>query len=773
MAQADVDRPVLAGGERLRQEVERVSGFGPKFHPWTVDEARSAIRPQIVTLASAISEIPESLRGSRFVVEASIVPNYIAASYFPQRLFDEADLVVLGSRPTIAPYRTEHGAERPQHTKAVILGATSQSLARLDRLASEEHPTRAQARLQEGFRPLRDLRLPTLEEVVREASNGERNFEAVLHPEWDPATRRIVPASRETYSKWIAFVNSLGGEVVERYRRTVGGLTFVPVVLDAGIVARAADFNPLRVLRPMPKLRPIRPTPLRSLGSQTLTPPAEAGPRSSHRVAIFDGGWDSACPYTGPFTTLHELTSESEEQELVEHGSAVTGAALFGEVRPGDALVQPPFFVDHYRVLPVPPAEEDFDLNWVLDRIVDTVRSSGHRVVNLSLGPDLPIDDGDPHRWTVELDQLAAERDVLFVVSVGNNGEADPDNGLDRIQVPGDLVNGVGVGACTQSGSGTWARAPYSAVGPGRQGARVKPTGVAFGGDGGSNPYTGLGMAGAIYQGHGTSFAAPLVTRSVGSMLQYQSPTGSAVNLLRAMAVHYTDADPDLRVEDVGYGRFHPNLEERLSCGPDTVTVLYQDTLSRGDVVGLPIPLPDGLSGRIGIRWTLAITSPVDPADMAEYTQAGVELQFRPHSRAIPFTAPDNSRTYVVNVDRDSTRATELLRQGYRPADNAATRSGNRVRVSELTRRDEGKWETMIHASDRLLARSLFQPRLDLSYFARSRGMLRDEGVPDLDFALLVTIEARSGQSLYDLVRTTYSVLTPIEIQVQPRVRVT
>lgn len=771
MKPAEAERPLLAGGEQLRQEVERVSGFGPKFHPWTADEARAALRPQIVGLETAFREIVPGLRGDRLVIEATVVPNYIAASYFPQRLFDEADLVVLGSRPVSAPYRTERGDERQQLTKTLIVGATFRSLTRLDQLASQDQPTRREARLQDEFRPLQDLHLAAPAEVVRDAPEATELYEAVLHPEWNAERREVVPASSETFEKWVAFVESLGGHVVDRYRRAVGGLTFVPIVLDHSQLMRAAAFNPLRVLRPMPKLRPLPLTPLRSVGRPAATPSADPTPSSSERVAVFDGGWDRSCRLTSPFTTLHDLTSEPEHVESVEHGSLVTGATLFGEVDATLPLPRPAFFVDHYRVLPVPPAEQDLDLNWILDRIVETVRSSGHRLVNLSLGPFLPVDDAEPHRWTSELDQLAVDREVLFVVAVGNNGEGDPAAGLNRVQVPADMANGLAVGACTDGLASGWTRAPYSAVGPGRQGARVKPTGVAFGGDGATNPYVGVGAGGAWYEGHGTSFAAPLVTHAVGVLLPEASTRGSAVDFLRAMAVHFADPT-ELPVEEVGHGRFRPDLRESLACPPESVTVLYRDTLRRGEVVGFPIPMPDGVAGNVSLRWTLAITSPVDPADAAEYTLAGVELQFRPHARNIVFTAPDNSRTVVVNIDRDSARATALLREGYRPGENAATRAGRRVRVSEFARRDEGKWETLIHARDRLRATSLLRPRLDLSYFARSRGVLRDESAPDLDVTMIVSIDARPGSDVYDRVRVLYPVLTPVDVPVRPRIRI-
>jgi subtilisin family serine protease len=95
--------------------------------------------------------------------------------------------------------------------------------------------------------------------------------------------------------------------------------------------------------------------------------------------------------------------------------------------------------------------------------------------VSLSLGPSLPVDDRtEPHAWTARLDEIAEQRGVLFVTAVGNNGEDDAASGLNRVQVPSDMVNALAVGACDRPASEAgWARAPYSAVGPGRPGARM------------------------------------------------------------------------------------------------------------------------------------------------------------------------------------------------------------------------------------------------------------------------------------------------------------
>ncbi len=752
--------------------MERVAGGGPKWDPWTVDEARHQLRQQLMVAEAAALALPSRVLGDRLIFQATLLPNYIAASWFPERLFEEADIVVLGSRPAMAPYVTEHHRADDAPTKSLILAGTAQSLPTLDRIAADDNPSRATYRLQEGFQRLHEIRLPSPGDVVKTAPEqaGRVLYEAVMHPSWDSEHAAVVPISNHDFGKWVEYVAALGGEVVGRYRRSVGGLTFVPVYLNADRVSDAALFNPLRTLRPMPQLRPI-PVELRSLPGRALPPPpADLTPEAEDRVAVFDGGWASGCAYTSACTVLHDVTSEPSHPGLVEHGSAVTGAAVFGLFDATRPLPRPPFWVDHYRVLPVPAAEHDQDLNWVLDRIVETVRAGSHQVVNLSIGPFLAIDDDEPHRWTAELDKLAAEKDVLFVVAAGNNGDADAANGLARIQVPGDMANGLTVGACDAS-QGAWGRAFYSAIGPGRQGARVKPTGLAFGGDGDGNPYIGIGRSGVWYEGNGTSFAAPLVTHAVGSLLPYVDASATAVNFLRAMAIHFAEVpEPALPIEEVGYGRLRPDLRSELTCDSDSVTVLYEDSIRRGESIGLLLPFPaDVRTGMIALSWTLVITSPVNPADAAEYTLAGVELAFRPHARRLPFTSPDGARSVVVNLDTHAAQASTLLRAGYKPAVNPATRSGNRVRITEQMRRDEGKWESIIHARDRMRAGSILRPRIDLTYYSRLEGMLRDEGVPDLDFVLVVSMSG--APNLYDRVRAQYGVLTPIDLRLLPRLR--
>src|SRR5664280_2219929 len=98
-------------------------------------------------------------------------------------------------------------------------------------------------------------------------------------------------------------------------------------------------------------------------------------------------------------------------------------------------------------------------------------------------------------------------------------------------------------------------------------------------------------------QQHDSSYPTP---RKAG-----HTTSASAVNFLRAVAIHFAEPPNDThRVEEVGHGRLHPDLRDRFWCGSDAVTVLYEDSIRRGETIGLPIPIPaDIRNGNVSLSW--------------------------------------------------------------------------------------------------------------------------------------------------------------------------
>jgi hypothetical protein len=95
-----VVRRLLLNGEALRFRVELApTGGGPKYNPFTSEEAREWLLPQIRSTRAEIQAIPDALRAAdRIYVEAKLLPNYLAPSYYPEALLGYIGAVPVGSR---------------------------------------------------------------------------------------------------------------------------------------------------------------------------------------------------------------------------------------------------------------------------------------------------------------------------------------------------------------------------------------------------------------------------------------------------------------------------------------------------------------------------------------------------------------------------------------------------------------------------------------------------------------------------------------------------
>ena len=265
-------------------------------------------------------------------------------------------------------------------------------------------------------------------------------------------------------------------------RLYVGGLCFLPVRVHHSALRQLAEFSYLRVARKMPRLRTLRPA-IRSWSgpsSFNCTLPAETAVDPGLHAAVFDGGLPNL-PSMTRWVTAHDATGVGVAiNDYLHHGAAVTSALLFGSLRRGKQARRPYSVVDHFRVLDADSGKDE-DLYDVLHRIRTILLDNKYHFVNLSVGPEILIEDDDIHGWTAVLDDLLSDGETLATIAVGNGGERDAQLRYNRVQVPGDCVNALSVGAADTEGPG-WRRASYSSVGTGRSPGLVKPDVLAFGG---------------------------------------------------------------------------------------------------------------------------------------------------------------------------------------------------------------------------------------------------------------------------------------------------
>lgn len=768
---AQNSRPLLVNGEALRVAVEAAPrGGGEKFEPQTAEQARNLLLPLLDTALSAVSVLEPQFRTRQLYVEARLLPNYIAASDYPDHLLTQVGAVPVGSRSDVSTYRTRT-RERQATTRRLVLAVDDAGLSRLRSLVATGGQTRSETQAFAEIRKFDDIGVAEPNQVIiarpgepemaptAESTEAGVLWEAVFHPETSRGGT-LLPQSADVLQQWAALVQRFGGVVYAQYDRTVGGLTFAPVRLPPAAVDVVARFNPLRVLRPMPALRPRPSITLRS--GSPITAPASRQPRQSEpRVAVFDGGLRTPSTILFPQATL-DLTSHPAADDLLDHGTGVVAATMHGLVRPGEALDQVALPVDSLRVLPAQAATPGLEVNWVLDQIKHAVIEEGYKIVNLSLGPEEAIEEDDePNLWTSELDQLAWEHDVLFVVAAGNTGDADEATGLNRLQVPADMANGLAVGACDQVAPTTpWQRAPYSSIGPGRHGNRVAPTGVQFGGVTG-NLFPVLATNGSFLEASGTSFSTPLHTHALMELCT-RLPRANA-NILRAFSVHFAERrrSHQAHVHEHGFGRLPLSFDDCLEAGPDATHVLYVGEIERAELQGYQVPIPTGF-GRATLHFTLAYASPVEPSQPTEYTQASLDMTFRPHRHLHRFNPPRNSGQKATTLDERSDDALVLIRAGWTQSQEPVSKPLGPNARAEVALRDAGKWETLRHHRLSLPAAAADTARLEIAYLARRTGVL-DSSPPAVPFALLIsTVDPDDSGLLYDQTITQFAALRPI-----------
>ena len=770
-------RRLLLNGEALRLDVEPApTGGGTKYEPYSSEEAREWLLPQIRSARADIQMLPDSLRSSdRIYIEAKLLPNYLAPTYFPEALLGFIGAVPVGSRADIGELRTASKVQQ-SGTRRLILAVDDRALERLEKLVDAPGIDRSAQQAFAQIRRLEEVSPPDVNTVLRTDSGGVvareeiSLWEAVLHPR---AVRsgEPVPIDDAALERWVSLVESHGGSVHTDFLRQVGGLTFVPIRAASTEVPELARFNPLRVLRPMPAIRPRPRFGLRS-GSRVTAPAARGALADVTTVAVFDGGVHHP-GQSGLFPIpVVDLTSEESEADALDHGTGVTGAVMYGLLKSGVQAPQPPLPVESFRVMPPPYDPGDLDGYWILDRIKETLSEDRHKLVNLSLGPTLAVeDDMEPNRWTAELDRLAWERDIVFVVAAGNDGNEDQTTGLHRVQVPADMANAVSVGACDlPAPSRGWARAPYSSMGPGRPGSRTQPLGVQFGGVD-DRMFDVLRADGSFLEATGTSFSAPVVTHALADLTTRLPRVNSSV--LRAFAVHFTERHRayKARRDELGFGRLPLSFANALDCTPDEVHVLFIDQITRGDILGYRLPLPKSLSGAVKMSVTLAYASPVEPTQPTEYTSASLELTLRPNRNIFRFSPPSGSSEKGRAVDLTSAEARTLLVSGWTSSQEPVTKTlAGSASLNEADLRDSGKWETLRHHRVNFAAGEIDDARLEVRYVARRAGAL-DGSPTEVPFAILVTVSDPSANgTLYDKVATQFAALRPVQ-RVAGRVR--
>lgn len=734
-------RYIIGRGELLTFDIPPPPIMPTKAHPYSLAEAKAFVIPQISEAVAYVSELPDLACPSEMaVIQVDLHPAYIAKSFFPKALLRQAGLTSLGSKTVRVRPRKDVRKNAPDEceTTRMFIAGTRDNLARLPKFAArlkEDTPEGLQFAEIERVFPM------TVADRVRpvESITGNGVFEVGLHQ----MPEKPIDELRRNF---IAYAVSCGFTVNRKFEFPVGRMLFLAVEGPTAQLEELAKFTMVRVVRAMPTIRSARPLSRSNPIAIPFSLPRAQPLSNEPSVAILDGGLPSVHvlqSYVGRYEKAD--TEAGDVLEYVDHGLGVTSAFLFGPIEPGSEAQRPFSFVDHYRVLDAKTNTEDpYELYRTLAHVEEVLLARQYQFINLSLGPDLPFDDADVHAWTAVMDSLLSDGETLVSVAVGNNGERDEIEKLDRIQVPSDSVNAISVGAADRTGS-DWKRASYSAKGPGRSPGRRKPDVVAFGGSPkeyfhvplpGPRPQLGATM--------GTSFAAPLALRTAVGI---RAILGDQVHPLtiKALLVHAATLSSHASVIEAGWGKVSEDINEIITCEDGVARIIYQGSLSPGKYLRAPIPLPpEELKGKVKLSATFCYASPVDVEDAAAYTKAGLTITFRPHSEKKTKGGGTATRSFF---------------------------STSEFRTESDQRNDLGKWETVLHASDNFYGSSLNNPIFDIHYNARDGGANAGARSQIIRFALVITVEAPKHLDVHEKILAAHQKLRALEPRISIPIR--
>ncbi|MBD5804539.1 Subtilase family protein [Azoarcus sp. Aa7] len=294
-----------------------------------------------------------------------------------------------------------------------------------------------------------------------------------------------------------------------------------------------------------------------------------------------------------------------------------------------------------------------------LDAQLTASKPEGLRVINISLNPEEMTDQNGYSPYAAILDQIADKHDVIFVISAGNLEGAEvrdrwPDGatpalqhlvsyrplGADRIYVPGETARNLTVGAFEPvDASGRTRPARYSRRGPATS-AGIKPDFAHIGGCvAGNIPLRSIDHRGALVPGEGTSYAAPLVAKTV-ALLNHRIEGRKPREVLMALMYHFAKMPAlldDKLLKDVckdfaGFG-MPASVDDMLATDDSAITLVFQDTLPPGmelsfDFVWPAVLIEKGFT-RGDVRLTIAYSPPLDRLHQAEFARVNLDAFLR------------------------------------------------------------------------------------------------------------------------------------------------
>lgn len=487
------------------------------------------------------------------------------------------------------------------------------------------------------------------------------------------------------------------------------------------------------------------------------------------KVGIIDDGLG---PALAAWTLgRHDFLDEAEVN--ADHGSFVGGLVVgaaamnpsLGGLEPdGCELVDLALFPSSDFATHYPRGFADF-LEEMDQAIGEAKRTHKVRIFNLSINAVSPVESDQYSYYAARIDQISEKHDVIIVNSAGNLTWKDrrspwPQRTAealkyfaartepDTIYKPSESFRAVSVGAINPAGCSVHHHGlptTFSRRGPGLK-VGTKPDVAHYGGNDGTGPAGNHGLislkpGGAQVSDCGTSFSAPLVTKSL-SVIEDRIEGYLPAHTLRALLLHncsWPDALADKRLAQlarqfVGFGIPCPT-SEMLTTDDSAITLVFNsrlpDDAKRPKVLRFDFQWPQSLvdpatgACRGEARATLVYEPPVDRAYGAEFVRINLDAKLQQRQSN---NRKDGSPSY-----RDR------FTQGFLPKT-----AGEAASERELISQGLKWWPTKRYVSKIPDSNSnqSSEWRIEVASIRRAEALFPKEGVP---FTLIVTIRDPDG----------------------------
>lgn len=622
---------------------KRVPGGGPSPKPFRLVDA--AYRKRLANQVSAIRDkvLPQTKESVAAPVRVKLLTKAAAKSHRPEQLFSSETCPIVGAG----------------RLGELFLKATAEGLTKLTKVIESTQSKQVEKELScveviEAVTPVYRRRGVEPKDILRRSPRSKDGFitrvrlfnfgvdgdQAKLVANFEGACRtRKIRISTAGYSpgSFIYGAECRSVEDVEALSQVIGVRSVVSMPLIRTL--RPKMLNP----KPLPKLLTRQDV----LGDVPV-------------VVVVDSGITDQIPELETWVVGRE-SQVAPEYRNADHGTFVAGLISWGnDLNPTvSGIDTSPCAVFDLQVIPNDdPSKGDTESLREQEFLVtlETAlqeHANEYKVWNLSLGTDAVCSLDEFSEFAEELDNLQEKYQVSFVISAGNYNTpplldyprkaAQLEAG--RITTPADSVLGIAVGSVSH--------VDYKKTGPkehqpsafSRHGAGpnyvIKPDLVHYGGacstDGshitGIRSVNGAGSA----ENLGTSFATPLVSRTLAQIYHQITPTPKPV-LARALLTHHArDPRTQERVPDgeenfFGFGLPSP-VPYCLECTPHTSTLVFDDVLRPGYFLewdGFPYPASLVRNGRyFGEIWMTVAFAPARGARWgSEYCETHIDAHF-------------------------------------------------------------------------------------------------------------------------------------------------